>query len=134
MLETKVITEVLIKQGEVASLTFTSNENEYVATITPQKITLSQNGHRRETRVAEYNRETKNSQWYLSHCCGAQGFGLDIDDKCHACVTPGSKLEATPENIGVVMTYGRYTPELSEVLSSGIIEYCQKLETQIRGV
>ena len=83
MLETKVITEVLIKQGEVASLTSTFNENEYVATITPQKIALSQNGHRRKTRVAEYNRGTENSQWYLSHCCGAQGFGLDIDDKCH---------------------------------------------------
>jgi hypothetical protein len=134
MLETKVIKRVSIEKGKVASLTFVHNKNEYTVKITPKNVILSQSSDRGEIPVAEYSPKTGKSRWYLSHSCGAQGFGLGLDDKCYACDVHDSKLDVTPKNMGIIMTSGQYTSELFEVLSSGVIDYCQKLETLIKSV
>jgi hypothetical protein len=39
-------------------------------------------------RAFDFDRKKKEPIWYLEHCCGLQGFGMDLDDKCYGC-NPG---------------------------------------------
>jgi len=143
MLESRVVKEVLMKKGRVSSVTFTYDKQEYTAIITPKRITLSRpsdratiNGNGKKL-VAEYNKKTGKSKWYVEHCCGAQGFGVGPDsgnDLCYACDTPGAKMEPSPENIGAVMVHGKYSPELAKLIHPGIIEYCEKMDSQFKHI
>ena len=137
MLEAKAIDEVSIKKGKVNSLTFLfknklSEREKYTAKISPEKITLRGIGTLGGIySVAEYDKKTGKTSWYLDHRCGAKGFGLESGDVCYGCSSPNQMMEETSDNKHILMTSGEYTEELSKVLSSGINEYCQKLETGV---
>lgn len=123
--------------GRITSLGFIWGEGElYLAEITPEKIELLKIQDRfysnQGKHIARYDQKTQNIEWYLSHCCGLQGFGQEQDDICHACHTPDSRIRETPENMSIIKSNGNYDPAISSSIFKGIIRVCQGLETKIR--
>ena len=132
MLEDK-IREVILTPKRVSSMVFSHNNVRYRANVSSSRIVLSKNASKDGTPVAEYDLKTGKDSWYLDHNCHNKYFKENASI-CHACETPESKLEATPENIEILATNSKYTPELSEILCHEVIKYVKKYELCLKNV
>ncbi len=141
VLEGIVEREVVIKEGRVVSLKFGYDCHEYDSKITPTKISLSlESGSHmtagypgRLSSIAVFDRKTGISRWDISHCCGISGFD-GMRDTCYAHnLPPDGRLELNPENMDALYHASEYNQRLAEVLSSGILSYCKKIEDKLKG-
>ena len=85
---------------------------EYRANKLPEGLEVSDRYGR---RVVDIDLKTREYTWHLDHVCGAQGFGMDLSDRCTACQIP-KMTSNSDESRKKLIANSRYTPDFEEAL------------------
>jgi hypothetical protein len=120
----ETLEKTLEKTKKILSVDFVFGEKTYTAKFEDSKIYIFGNsGHflkrNPKSRIANFDLETGKNYWYFNHCCGAQGFGQEITDKCYACETPGA-VEENISNLSSLMVYSGFNKELSDFVKKDL--------------
>jgi hypothetical protein len=114
---------LMYRDTRICSLDFRVDGTIYTANISDNIVKLK---HRNGRDVAEADLNTGKSYWYIEHCCNEPEFGFLKDDKCEACDTIDSRLEANRENLATIIVDGHYSKKLEEILLKHIPEYLRE--------
>lgn len=130
MLETKIISEIIIRKGKIASIDFKTKGENYTATVTSSKIDISTAGawSLYGPDVCVYYKATKKIKWYFHHCCGLQGFDPFLGDKCPVCE---SKTGLTDDASERFLSYESEKPGFIKLITQ-LADYCENLEKLIK--
>lgn len=133
------IGRVVAVRFNVQGCKYSSGDNTYSAQITPAEMIVSalrpeyeRRGHEAWRRLVKYDRTGNIFCPFpnLSHVCGAQGFGQNLDDRCPAC-SP-TEAERNPSLIKVEASLPGGTRSFHQILYS-LNQHCTTLETVLAG-
>jgi len=102
MVKKNQMDKLVLEKGKVIYLKLVQDGKTYEANVSPKEIAFREvtpfrrGDYRGETTESGvYNRKTKNYRLPLSHVCGAQGFGMNVNDGCMACMSKTGYTSST---------------------------------------
>ncbi|MBU1198802.1 MAG: hypothetical protein KKF46_08640 [Nanoarchaeota archaeon] len=128
MQENNNLDNIVIEKGKIKKACFEYKNKFYEAIITAHNISITKPESGYAEYICDFDRETKEIQWYYQHCCGLQGFGLHWSDMCPSCETKGGTTKDPTESWLGFESKNINFPELIDILN----EYCTKLEDTLK--